>query len=61
MRMPLMYLSLFLLMGLSGACSHRPTYGRPMARDTVPTTKEPPNPKATPTNPERPPDPGRSG
>ena len=31
------------------------------SRDTVPTAKEPPTPKATPTNPERRPDPGRSG
>jgi hypothetical protein len=61
MRLAFACLTLLLLTGLSAACSHRPTYGRPMPRDTVPTTKEPPNPKSTPTHPERPPDPGRSG
>jgi hypothetical protein len=30
-----------LLLALSAACSRHATYGRPMPRDTVPTTKEP--------------------
>jgi hypothetical protein len=44
-----------LLLVVVGACSHNPTYGRPMPRDTVPTTKEPVTPEPEAKHPRQPP------
>ena len=45
-----------LLLVVAGACSHNPTYGRPMPRDTVTTAKEPVNPEPDAKNPRQPPE-----
>jgi hypothetical protein len=57
MRRALVRLIPLVALALAGACSHHPTFGRPMPRDTVPTTKEQPKPKESPKHPERPADP----
>jgi hypothetical protein len=56
MRPALVRLIPLVALVLAGACSHHPTFGRPMPQDTVPTTKERPEPKEKPKDPRRPPD-----
>jgi hypothetical protein len=48
--MPRRLVTLAILALAGGACSRHPTHGRPMPRDTVPTTKAPPEPNAPPSN-----------
>jgi len=55
MRRPFIHLVPLLILAIGGACSRHPTYGRPMPRDTVPTTKEPNNPKPDRKAPTQPP------
>jgi hypothetical protein len=40
-----------LLILLTGACSRHPTYGRPVPRDTLPTTKVPESLEPPPNRP----------
>jgi hypothetical protein len=56
MRPALVRLIPLVALVLAGACSHHPTFGRPMPQDTIPTTKERPEPKEKAKDPRRPPD-----